>query len=148
MPLLGEELNKVEQAMDSGDLSKAWDMFKAAAKGVINGGKDMVNKAREKLKGHSTAHEQQHTAAHDQQHTAGHDQHQQQHTAGREVVEEEFTPEYYAEMEKFYALFDRFFKVVTTTWDNQKEKEGIQPQPSENTSSDLVYYLIEPSKAQ
>jgi hypothetical protein len=126
LAILGEELNQVEQAIDRGDLEGAWDMFKAAAKKVVNGGKDMINKAKEKIKGHSQAPHHEELAPHEGPHATHH---------------EEPSPEFIAEMEKFYKLFDVFFK-ATESW----EKHTAPPTPPPPTSSDLMYYMIMKSR--
>ena len=129
LAILGEELNQVEQAIDRGDLEGAWDMFKAAAKKVVSGGKDMINKAKEKIKGHAQAPHHEELVPQAPQHEGPHATHH-----------EEPSPEFIAEMEKFYKLFDVFFK-ATESW----EKHTAPPPQPPPTTSELVYYMILPS---
>lgn len=120
--ILGEELNRVERAIEDGDLNGAWDMFKAAAKKIGNKGKEMLSHDKDKSKVHPAPH---HDAP-------------QEHHEGTPSAEETFSPAYAAELEKFYQLFDVFFKAAMAMWEKQ-----AAPQ---TTSSDLVYYMIMPTK--
>lgn len=117
-------MNRVEQAIQDGDLNGAWDMFKAAAKKISNKGKEMLFHDKEKGKVHpAPPHE-----------ASSHEHHEKKSSA-----EEASSPAFVAEMEKFYQLFDVFFKAAMEMWEKQ-----APPPPA--TSSDLVYYMIIPTK--
>jgi hypothetical protein len=118
--LLGDELDKVEQAMAIGDLEGAWDRFKNAAKGAFQGGKDLLNQAKEKLKG--------------LHHHEYHEHHEHHESGGKEMVE--LTPEFYKEMDRFYNLFEAFFKAVA---ESKEKQAGTQDKPV----SSLVYYVLQ-----
>lgn len=118
LAILGDELNKVEQAIDSGDLAGAWDMFKEAAKKIGNKGHKLLFHGKDDGKEHQVPPHEHHPA------------HQE--------AEETLSPAYVAEMEKFYQLFDVFFKATMAMW----EKQAAAP----STSSDLVYYMIMPTE--